>query len=109
MARPKVTAAALQRARELAARCNERPVVVVRCNPATVDKRRGSDGETIWMRSTREWKVDVADLHLEKDADMPLINIGGLQFLFVGHDLGESLGAITIDCADGELVVREAI
>jgi hypothetical protein len=83
--------------------------VIVRCNPATVDKRRGIGGETIWTRSSRDWQVDVADLRVEKDVDRRLINIGGIEFLFVNHDLGESLSAITIDCADGELVVREAI
>ena len=110
MARPMVTAAALQRARELAAECNERPVVIVSWSGPSTDNRRGPNGETIWTQHTSgHWSVQVTDLHVKKGAEVPTVKVGGLEFLIVGRDLHQSLSAITIDYAGGQLVVREAI
>jgi len=109
MARPNVTAAALQKARELAAKCDKRPVVLVTWHPPTHNNRRGSSGETIWAHTTGRWSVQVTDLKVVEGAELRTIEIGGLEFLFVERELDQSLNAITIDYADGQLVVREAI
>ena len=110
MARPKVTAAALQKARELAAECKERPVVIVSWTGPSSDNSRGLNGETIWTHvSTGQWSVHVTDVHVKKGAEVPTVKIGGLEFLLVGRDLDQSFSGITIDYADGQLVVREAI
>ena len=110
MALPTVTAAALQWARELAAECKRRPVVIVTWVPPASDNRRGPNGETIWTRGSRgEWSVHVADLDVEPGAEVPSLQIGGLEFLVVGRDRDQSLSGITIDYAEGHPVVREAI
>src|SRR3954465_4036068 len=110
MARPKVTAAALQRARELAAECNERPVVIVSWTGPSSDNRRGPSGENIWTHvSTGQWSVQVTDLNVKNGAEVPTVNTGGLEFLLVGRDLEQSFSGITIDYADGQFVVHEAI
>src|SRR4051794_11967251 len=110
MARPKVTAVALQKARELATKCTTRPVVIVTWTGPSSNNRRGPNGETIWTHvSTGQWSVHVTDLHVTEGAEVPTVKIRGLEFLLVGRDLDQSFSGITIDYADGQLVVREAI
>jgi hypothetical protein len=109
MAQPNVTAGALQEICRLAAECKERPIVVVSWIGPSADNRRGPNGETIWTReSTGRWDVHVTDLQLENGVDVPTVNVGGWEFLLGGRDL-QSFSTITIDYADGQLVVREAI
>jgi len=110
MALPTVTAAALQLVRELAAQCKKRPVVFVTWVPPFSDNKRGPNGETIWTRASRGvWSVHVGDLDVEPGVEVPSVQIGGVEFLIAGRDRDQSLSGITIDYAEGELVVREAI
>jgi hypothetical protein len=108
MARPTVTAAAMQRARELAAQLAlGRPVVAVSWEPPAHNNVRGSEGETIWVHTSGKWTVSVGDLQMNEDAEVETTRIGGLEFLFCGLPEDDPrLDEVTIDYADGEFVVR---
>jgi hypothetical protein len=86
MARPTVTAAAMQRAKELAAQIAPgRPVVAVSWEPPAHNNVRGSEGETIWVHTRGKWTVSVGELHVNEDADVEITRIGGVEFLFCGY------------------------
>ena len=107
MARPTVTAAALRKARELAAHSETgRPVVAVSWEPPAHDKKRGAGGETVWIHSKGTWSVFVGDMHFAQDAEVETTKIGGLEFFFCLPDPAPSLDDITIDYAEGEFIVR---
>ena len=108
MAQPKVTAAAMQRARELMAQCETpRAVVAVSWEPPTHNNVRGSGGETRWVHTEGKWTVTVGDLHGQWGAKVPTTRLGGLEFLFCGVPEDDPrLDEITIDYADGDFVVR---
>ena len=108
MARPTVTAAAMQRAQELAAQVAPgRPVVAVSWQPPAHNNVRGSEGATIWVHTEGKWTVSVGELHMNEDAAVEITRIGGLEFLFSGvAEEDPRLGELTIDYEDGEFVVR---
>jgi hypothetical protein len=106
MAQPRVTAAAMQRARELTAQCKVRPVVVVTWEPPTHNNIRGNRGDTNWVHTEGKWTVSVGDLQVNKDAEVKTTKMGGLEFLFTGTDLETRLDKLTIDYVDGDFVVR---
>ena len=108
MARPTLTAAAMQRAQELAARvAHGRSVVAVSWEPSAHNNVRGSEGETIWVHTKGKWTVSVGELHVNQGSDVRLTRIGNLEFLFCGLPEDDPrLGELTIDYADGEFVVR---
>jgi hypothetical protein len=108
MAQPKVTAAAMQRAKELMADCKTpRAVVAVSWEPLTHNNVRGTDGKTHWIRTEGRWTVSVGDLHVEQGANMPTTRVGGLEFLFCGvREDDPRLDDMIIDYADGDFVVR---
>src|SRR5688500_2547809 len=102
MARPTVTAAALQRAQELAGEVAAgQPVVAVSWEPPAHNNGRGSEGETIWVHTRGKWTVSVGELHVNEHADIEITRIGGLEFLFCGLPEDDPrLDELTIDYAD---------
>ena len=107
MARPIVTAAAMQKAQELAAELTRgRPVVTVSWEGAAHNNIRGKEGETIWVHTQGKWTVSVGNLHVRRGAELQTTRIGGLEFFFCVSDDSPSLDKITIDYANGEFVVR---
>src|SRR5437867_464037 len=99
MARPSVTAAAMQRAKELATRVAPgRAVVAVSWEAPAHNNVRGREGEPIWVHTRGKWTVSVGELHVNEGADVELTSIGGLEFLFCGLPQDDpSLGELTID------------
>jgi hypothetical protein len=107
MAQPTITAAAMQRARELVAQCETaRPVVAVSWEPPAHNNIRGGGGETIWVHTEGKWTVSVGDLRVNKGADLKTTRIGGLEFLFCVPDSAPTLDKVTVDYAAGEFIVR---
>ena len=87
MALPTVTEAALHRMRHLVSKCaTERPIVAVIWVPPANDKKRGKDGETLWVQYEAHWKVFVGDWHLAEDFDKrqkpETTRIADLEFWF---------------------------
>jgi hypothetical protein len=108
MARPKVTEAALRKARELAAQSkNGRQVVGVSWQPPTYDNKRGSEGQTVWTHSHGKWTAFVGELKFVDKTHVTTRKIGGLEFFFALPNSGPSLDELTIDYADGEFIVTQ--
>jgi hypothetical protein len=108
MAQPKVTNAAMQRARELMAQCEAaRPVVVVCWEPPSHNNIRGSNGDTVWVHTEGKWTVSVGDLHVNQGAEIKTTRLGGLEFLFRASDSEMPLNELTIDYVEGDFVVRQ--
>jgi hypothetical protein len=106
MAQPKVTAAALQRAKDLVAQLDAaRPVVVVSWEPPTHNNIRGSAGETVWVNTEGKWTVSVGDLHVNEGAEVKTITLGGVEFFFSVPDVETRLDRLTVDYVGGDFVV----
>ena len=110
MALPTVTEAALHRMRHLVSECTtERPIVAVIWVAPAHDKKRGKDGETLWVEFEAHWKVGVCDRHLAEDFDKShepeTTRIADLEFWFCPPN-APSLEGKTIDYLSGEFVVR---
>jgi|SRR6185503_4325365 hypothetical protein len=111
MALPTVTQAAVRRIRQLVSDCtSERPIVAVIWVPPATDKKRGKDGETVWIDLEAHWKVFVGDFHLAEGFDESrkpeITRIAELDFWFCPAPEAPSLKGRTIDDVAGELVVR---
>ena len=111
MALPTVTEAALRKMRDLVSKCmTERPIVAVIWVGPAHDKKRGKNGETLWVQFEAHWKVIVGDWRLAQDFDEShepeMIKIADLEFWFCPVPDAPSLEGKTIDYQSGELVVR---
>lgn len=111
MALPTVTETALRRMRQLISECpTGRPIVAVIWVPPAHDKKRGKDGETLWVEFEAYWKVLVGGWHLAEDFDKSrepeTTRIEGLEFWLCPVPDAPSLEGKTIDYLSGELVVR---
>lgn len=111
MALPTVTDAALSRMRQLVAKCDtERPIVAVIWVPPLRDKKRGKNGETVWIELEPHWKVFVGNWHVAEGFDKShkpeTIRIADLEFWLCPVPDAPSLEGRTIDYVSGELVVR---
>jgi len=97
--------------RYLVSKCTaERPIVAVIWVSPAHDKKRGKDGETVWVQFEAYWKVFVGDWGLAEGFDEShepeTTRIAGLEFWFCPVPDAPSLEGKTIDYLSGELVVR---
>lgn len=111
MALPRVTEAAVRRLRQLISECSTgRPIVAVIWVALAHDKKRGKDGETVWVEFQAHWKVLVGGWHLaaefDKGREPETSRIADLEFWFCPVPDAPSLEGKTIDYLSGELVVR---
>jgi|SRR5438477_13190847 len=112
MALPTVTEAALsEMRRQLACKsATERPIVAVIWVSPARDKKRGKDGETLWIHLEGHWKVLVGDWRFAEGFDESqkpeITKIADLEFWFCPVPDAPNLEGKTIDYLSGELVVR---
>ena len=111
MALPTVTEAALRRMRQLISESSTgRPIVAVIWVAPARDKKRGKNGETLWVEFQAHWKVSVGGWHFAEEFDTSrepeITRIADLDFWFCPVPDAPSLEGKTIDYLSGELVVR---
>ena len=111
MALPNVTEAAVSRMRHLVSQCTtQRPIVAVIWVSAARDKKRGRDGETLWIEFEAHWKVLIGDWQMAEGFDESqkpkTTRIADLEFWFCPVQDAPSLEGKTIDYVSGDFVVR---